>query len=409
MAFIVQKYGGTSVGTPERILKVAERIINFKKAGNKMLVVVSAMSDTTDDLIGLARQVADNPSKREMDMLLSSGERISMALLSMAINDMGYPAISFTGSQSGIQTDTSHTEARIMAISGTRIKDELAKDKIVIVAGFQGCSPEKEITTLGRGGSDTTAVALAIALKADYCEILTDVDGVYTADPRIVKNARKLDFCSYDEMLEMAWLGAKVLHPRSVEMAKRFEMPVVVASSFIENKGTMVKGDKMEDVEIRAISQNKDIAKISIVGVPDVPGIAAKVFEMLGAENISSYFIVQSQGHDGRNDITFTVAEKDFKDAIDVLEKNLKKIGGREILTDINVGTVSVIGTGVARNPKISSKIFKVLADSKINIDLISSSNITLTCVIKERDIEKAVKNLHRGLIAYEKHELNRK
>lgn len=400
MAFIVQKYGGTSVGTTERITNVARRIAKLKKAGNKVLVVVSAMGDSTDDLIKLAREVAGNPSKREMDMLLSSGERISMALLSMAINDLGYPAISFTGSQSGILTDTSHTEARIVSISGTRIKEELSNDKIVIVAGFQGCSPQKEITTLGRGGSDTTAVALAIALKADYCEILTDVDGVYTADPRFVKNAKKLKHCSYDEMLEMAWLGAKVLHPRSVELAKKFEMPIMVSSSFNEHKGTLIKGEDMEEVEIRAITHNKDIAKISIIDVPDTPGIAAKVFEMLGEEKISCFFIVQAQAHSGRNDITFTVNEKDYKDTINILEKNIKKIGGREIVSDVNVGSISVIGTGVAREPKVSSKVFKTLADSKINIDLISSSNITLTCVIKEKDIERAVKALHKSLIA---------
>ena len=400
MAFIVQKYGGTSVGTTERILNVARRIAKLKKEGNKVLAVVSAMGDTTDDLVKLAREVAGSPSKREMDMLLSSGERISMALLSMAINDLGYPAISFTGSQSGILTDTSHTEARIVSISGTRIKDELTNDKIVIVAGFQGCSPQREITTLGRGGSDTTAVALAIALKADYCEILTDVDGVYTADPRFVKNAKKLTHCSYDEMLEMAWLGAKVLHPRSVELAKKFGMPLLVSSSFNEHKGTIIKGEDMEDVEIRAITHNKDIAKISIIDVPDTPGIAAKVFEMLGEEKISCFFIVQAQAHSGHNDITFTVNEKDYKDAINILEKNMKKIGGREILSDVNVGSISVIGTGVAREPRVSSKVFKTLADSKINIDLISSSNITLTCVIKEKDIERAVKALHKALIS---------
>ncbi len=396
---VVQKYGGTSVGTTERIRKVAQRIIGLKKAGNDVLVVVSAMGDSTDDLITLAREVAGNPAKREMDMLLSSGERISMALLAMAINDMGHPAISFTGSQSGILTDTSHTEARIVSISGTRIKEELEKDKIVIVAGFQGCSPEREVTTLGRGGSDTTAVALAIALKALYCEILTDVDGVYSADPRVVNNAKKLDCCSYDEMLEMAWLGAKVLHPRSVELAKKFNMPIIVSSSFNENKGTIVKGEDMEEIDVRAISFNKDIAKISITEVPDVPGIAAKVFEILGAENVTCSFIVQSQGHHGKNDITFTVVEKDYKHTIDTLEKHLKKIGGSEVISDINVATVSVIGTGIARAPKVASRVFKTLADSKINIDLISSSNITLTCVIKERDVELAVKNLHKEFI----------
>ena len=403
MAFIVQKYGGSSVATTERILKVAERIVNLKKQGNKVLVVVSAMGDTTDDLITLSREVASSPSKREMDMLLSSGERISMALLSMAINDMNVPAISFTGSQSGIVTDTSHTEARIVSISGTRIKEELEKDKVVIVAGFQGCSTEREITTLGRGGSDTTAVALAIALKADFCEILTDVDGVYSADPRIVKDAKKLDFCSYDEMLEMAWLGAKVLHPRSVEIAKKFDMPIIVASSFNNNKGTLVKGEDMEKAEVRAITFNKEIAKISLVEVPDIPGIAAKVFELLSSENISCSFIVQSQSHNAKNDITFTVSEKDFKPAMNILEKNLKMIGGREIISDINVATISVIGTGVVRDPRVASRVFKTLARAETNVDLISSSNITLTCVIKERDVEKAVCDLHKEFISEER------
>jgi len=399
MAFIVQKYGGTSVGNPERILNVAERIVRLKKAGNHVLVVVSAMGDTTDDLISLAREVAGNPPKREMDMLLSSGERISMALLSMAINDMGVSAISFTGSQSGILTDTSHTEARILSISGTRIREALDKDKVVIVAGFQGCSHEREVTTLGRGGSDTTAVALAIALKADRCEILTDVDGVYSADPRIVKNAKKLDFCSYDEMLEMAWLGAKVLHPRSVEIAKKFDMPIVVASSFNNNPGTLIKGEDMEKAEVRAITFNREIAKVSIVEVPDIPGTAASVFELLSSAQISCSFIVQSQSHHGKNDITFTVNEKDFKSTMNLLENNMKKIGGRELISDINIATISVVGTGVVRDPRVASRVFKTLAACETNIDLISSSNITLTCVIKERDVEKAVQHLHKEFI----------
>ncbi|HBC75874.1 MAG TPA: aspartate kinase, partial [Candidatus Wallbacteria bacterium] len=249
------------------------------------------------------------------------------------------------------------------------------------------------------GGSDTTAVALAIALKADRCEILTDVDGVYSADPRIVKNAKKLDFCSYDEMLEMAWLGAKVLHPRSVEIAKKFDMPIVVASSFNNNPGTLIKGEDMEKAEVRAITFNREIAKVSIVEVPDIPGTAASVFELLSSAHISCSFIVQSQSHNGKNDITFTVNEKDFKSTMNLLENNMKKIGGRELISDINIATISVVGTGVVRDPRVASRVFKTLAACETNIDLISSSNITLTCVIKERDVEKAVQQLHKEFI----------
>ncbi|HEU5310594.1 MAG TPA: aspartate kinase, partial [Candidatus Eisenbacteria bacterium] len=330
MPLLVQKYGGTSVGTPERIQKVAERVVATRRAGKELVVVVSAMGDTTDDLLDLAQKVSSRSHPREMDMLLTAGERISMALVAMAVNDRGLEAVSFTGSQSGIVTDTSHTRAKILEVKADRIREELSRGRVVIVAGFQGVSRDREVTTLGRGGSDTTAVALAAALGAEECEIYTDVDGVYTADPRIVPGARKLPGLSYDEMLELASLGAKVLHNRSVEIARRFRVPVHVRSSFNGNEGSRIgKGDLMEQVVIRGIAHDPDVAKVALLGVPDRPGVAAEIFRALGGHGVNVRMIVQASGSDAKNDVTFAVGSHDVRTALPIVEELRQRIGAR--------------------------------------------------------------------------------
>ena len=399
MAVLVQKYGGTSVGSPERIQHVAERIVRTRRGGAELVVVVSAMGDATDDLIGLARKVSDRSHPREMDMLLTAGERISMALVSMAVNDRGQEAVSFTGSQSGIVTDTSHTRAKILEVKADRIREELKRGRVVIVAGFQGVSKDREITTLGRGGSDTTAVALAAALKASECEIYTDVDGVYTADPRVVPGARKITRLSYDEMLELASLGAKVLHNRSVEIARRFDVPVHVRSSFNWNEGSrVVRGDSMEQVVIRGIAHDADVAKIALVGVPDRPGIASEIFQAVGGQGVNVRMIVQASGSDGRNDVTFTVGSHEVNTVLPVLEEVRKKIGARAFLYDPDVAMLSVVGEGLATSPGTAGLVFAALAAAGVNIDLISTSSITITCVVREADAERAVRSLHEAL-----------
>lgn len=399
MAVLVQKYGGTSVGSPERIQHVAERIVRTRRGGAELVVVVSAMGDATDDLIGLARKVSDRSHPREMDMLLTAGERISMALVSMAVNDRGQEAVSFTGSQSGIVTDTSHTRAKILEVKADRIREELKRGRVVIVAGFQGVSKDREVTTLGRGGSDTTAVALAAALKASECEIYTDVDGVYTADPRVVPGARKITRLSYDEMLELASLGAKVLHNRSVEIARRFDVPLHVRSSFNWNEGSrVVRGDSMEQVVIRGIAHDADVAKIALVGVPDRPGIASEIFQAVGGQGVNVRMIVQASGSDGRNDVTFTVGSHDVNAVLPVLEEVRKKIGARAFLYDPDVAMLSVVGEGLATSPGTAGLVFAALAAAGVNIDLISTSSITITCVVREADAERAVRSLHEAL-----------
>ena len=399
MPVLVQKYGGTSVGSPERIQHVAERIVRTRRGGADLVVVVSAMGDATDDLIGLARQVSTRSHPREMDMLLTAGERISMALVSMAVNDRGQEAVSFTGSQSGIVTDASHTRAKILEVKADRIREELNRGRVVIVAGFQGVSRDREVTTLGRGGSDTTAVALAAALGASECEIYTDVDGVYTSDPRIVPGARKISRLSYDEMLELASLGAKVLHNRSVEIARRFGVPLHVRSSFNWNEGSrVVRGNSMEQVVIRGIAHDTDVAKIALVGVPDRPGIASEIFQAVGGQGVNVRMIVQASGADGKNDVTFTVGSHEVSTVLPVLEQVRKQIGARAFLYDPDVAMLSVVGEGLATSPGTAGRVFAALAAAGVNIDLISTSSITITCVVRQADAERAVRSLHEAL-----------
>jgi aspartate kinase len=399
MPLLVQKYGGTSVGSPERIQNVAERIVRTRRGGADLVVVVSAMGDATDDLIQLARQVSQRSHPREMDMLLTAGERISMALVAMAVNDRGQEAVSFTGSQSGIVTDASHTRAKILEVKADRITEELGRGRVVIVAGFQGVSKDREVTTLGRGGSDTTAVALAAALHATECEIYTDVDGVYTADPRIVPEARKIPRLSYDEMLELASLGAKVLHNRSVEIARRFNVPIHVRSSFNWNEGSrVVKGASMEQVIIRGIAHDTDVAKIALVGVPDRPGVASDIFQTVGGQGVNVRMIVQAGGADGKNDVTFTVGSHDVNTVLPVLEEVRKKLGARAFTYDPDVAMLSVVGEGLATSPGTAGRVFHALAKAGVNIDLISTSSITITCVVRQADAERAVRSLHEAL-----------
>ena len=399
MPLLVQKYGGTSVGSPERIQRVADRIVRTRRAGTDLVVVVSAMGDTTDDLLDLAAKVSDRSHPRELDMLLTAGERISMALVSMAVNDRGQEAVSFTGSQSGIVTDTSHTRAKILEVKADRIREELQRGRVVIVAGFQGVSRDREVTTLGRGGSDTTAVALAAALGAEACEIYTDVDGVYTADPRVVPDARKIDELSYDEMLELASLGAKVLHHRSVEIARRFQVPIHVRSSFHDGEGSRIrKGGSMEQVVIRGIAHDSDVAKIALLGVPDRPGVAAEIFRAVGGQGVNVRMIVQASGSDGKNDVTFAVGSHDMRAVLPIVEDVRKRIGARAFVYDPDVAILSVVGEGLATSPGTAGEVFAALATEKVNIDIISTSSITITCIVRKEDVERAVKALHAAL-----------
>ena len=399
MPLLVQKYGGTSVGTPERIQAVADRIVRTRREGADLVVVVSAMGDTTDDLMGLARRVSEEAHPRELDMLLTAGERISMALLSMAVNDRGQEAVSFTGSQSGIVTDTSHTRAKILEVKADRIREELNRGRVVIVAGFQGVSREREVTTLGRGGSDTTAVALAAALHAESCEIYTDVDGVYTADPRVVPNARKIPALSYDEMLELASLGAKVLHNRSVEIARRFRVPIHVRSSFNWNEGSRIReGDSMEQVVIRGIAHDPDVAKVALLGVPDRPGVASEIFRAVGEHGVNVRMIVQAGGSDGKNDVTFAVGSHDVRVVLPVVEDLRRKLQARAFLYDPDVAILSVVGEGLATSPGTAGQVFDAIAKSGVNLEIISTSSITITCMVRKVDVEKAVRSLHDAL-----------
>ncbi|PMQ02525.1 MAG: aspartate kinase [Dictyoglomus sp. NZ13-RE01] len=400
MSLIVQKYGGTSVGNIERIKKVAERIKKYHDQGHKLVVVVSAMGDTTDELIEMAEKINKNPSPREMDVLLSSGERISSALLAMALQNLGLPAISLSGRQAGIFTDSTHTKAQIININPERILKEISEGKIVVVAGFQGYDLENNnVTTLGRGGSDATAVALAYAIKADLCEIYTDVDGIYTADPRIVPNAKKLDYISYEEMIEMASQGAQVMQLRAMDLAATYKVPIIVRSSFNENSGTFIgEVEKVEKTKkVTGIAHNKNIAKITIFGVPDKPGIAYKIFAPLGNMAINVDDIVQNVSKEGITDISFTVPEKELEKALEVVNNVAKEINANGVIYDSNVGKVSIVGWGMQGTPGIAAKMFGILAENNINIEMITTSEIKITCIIRRELVEKAVRALHEG------------
>jgi len=397
MKIILQKYGGSSVKNVERIKYVAKRIISYKKRGFKPVVVVSALGDTTDELIDLAAEITDDPSSREMDMLLSTGEQISSALLAMSIEELGYSAISFTGGQVGIITDKSHTKAKILDISAHRIKDELACGKIVIVAGFQGINQDKDITTLGRGGSDLTAVALAKVLGAKTCEIYTDVEGVYTADPRIVHNAKKITHITYDEMLEMASLGAQVMQARSIEVAKKFGIAIHVRSSFSKKEGTLIlkEADKMEDFVISGVTMRKNEAKITVCGVPDRPGIAAKLFKEIAKNGINVDTIVQNVSQKGHTDVSFTVPVTQLTKTRSLMNKFTSKVKGGRILENKDIARVSIVGVGMKTHTGVASKMFEALASKKINISMISTSEISISCIISKKNSKKAIRAIH--------------
>jgi aspartate kinase len=397
VALIVQKFGGSSVADPDKIKKVALKIVNSYKEGNQIVVVVSAPGNTTDDLIAWAHEITDKPSPREYDMLLSTGEQISIALLTMAIQQLGFKAISMTGPQAGIVTNDVHNKAKIIDIDTTEIKNQLAQEKIVVIAGFQGRRKNGEITTLGRGGSDTTAVALAAALKADLCEIYTDVDGVYSADPRVVTKARKLTKISYDEMLELASLGAVVLQPRSVELAKEYGVRLMVRSSFNNSEGTTVweESDMEKDMVVSGVAHDLNVTKMTIFDVPDVPGIAQTLFSALAEKQINVDMIIQSNSRNEFNDISFTIEREDTEKALEVVEKVKNQIGAKKITFDDSVAKVSVVGAGMRSNPGVAAKMFQALANEKINIQLISTSEIKISCIINKNDAERAVRALH--------------
>ncbi len=399
MALIVQKYGGSSVADAERIRNVARRIIATKEKGNDVAVVVSAMGDTTDELISLAHQITDEPDERELDVLLSTGEIVSSTLLAMALNSMGYEAVSLSGSQAGIRTDSAYTRARILAVESQRIVKELEGDKIVIVAGFQGITPDMDIATLGRGGSDTTAVALAASLGAQICEVYTDVEGIYTADPRLVPEARKLEEIGYDEMLELASYGSRVIHSRAVELGELYNIPILVASSFTERPGTMIHGGVSMEVrnKVRGIAHDLDIAKVTILGVPDRPGIATQIFEPLARENVSIDTIVQNASVERVTDLTFTVAKNNLPRAMRVVELVAQAIGARECVANSKLGKVSIVGTGMQNAPGYAARMFRTLYEQGINIELITTSEIRITCIIDEARVPDAVVALHRA------------
>ena len=395
---VVQKYGGNSVGSVEKIKNVAKRIISYARKGNKVVVVVSAMGDTTDELVKLAKKINPNPSEREMDMLMSTGEQTSSALLAMAIHERGADAISFTGPQVGIQTDPYHTQAKILKIETDRIKKELTRGKIVIVAGFQGLSKGKEITTLGRGGSDLSAVALAVELDADVCEIYTDVEGIYTADPRIVRSAKKLNYITFNEMLELASRGAQVMHTRAVEVAKKFNIPLHVRSSFSNKGGTIImeKTKSIEEAVVRGATLTANEAKITLCDVPDKPGVAARVFKRLASANINVDMIVQNVSHKKTTDISFTVPKKNLSKTIKISKSIAKAIRAGNITSDTNIAKVSIVGIGMRSHSGVAAKCFSVLAKNKINIDMISTSEISIACVVKKGSGKKALKALHK-------------
>ena len=397
MALIVQKYGGTSVGTVERIQAVAEKVIETKNQGHQVVVVVSAMSGETDRLLSLAKDITETPTPRELDVLLSTGEQTTIALLSMALEEKGQTAVSYTGGQVHIRTDDAHNKARIVEIEDARVHKQLNDGKVVVIAGFQGIDEDGNITTLGRGGSDTTAVAMAAALKADECRIYTDVDGVYTADPRIVSDARRMPFITYEEMLEMASLGSKVLQIRSVEFARKYNVNLRVLSSFKDGPGTLItdEDENMEAALISGIAHNKDEAKLTIVGVPDNPGIASKILGPIADANIEVDMIVQNVGLDNSTDFTFTVNRADYEKALSILEETAKSINAKDVSGDNRIVKISVVGVGMRSHAGIASKMFKALADEGINIQMISTSEIKVSVVVAENYLELGVRTLH--------------
>ena len=409
MALIVQKFGGTSVGSPERIEQVAEKVARFRAAGDDIVVVVSAMSGETNRLLGLAKQVCTRPSLREMDVMIATGEQVTIALLAIALNKIGVPAVSFTGAQVPIVTDSEHGKARILSIDETKVTAQLKAGKVVIVAGFQGVDEQGNITTLGRGGSDTTAVALAAALKADECQIYTDVDGVYTTDPRVVSRAQRLERITFEEMLEMASLGSKILQLRSVEFAGKYNVPLRVLHSFQEGSGTLIttddNEDNMEQPIISGIAFNRDEAKLTIRGVPDTPGVAFKILGPISAANIDIDMIVQNVAQDNTTDFTFTVNNVDYDKALDVLQATAKEIGAGEVSGSTSIAKVSIVGVGMRSHPGVASSMFEALAKENINIQMISTSEIRVSVVIDEKYVELAVRALHTafGLDAPEK------
>lgn len=393
---IVQKYGGSSVANAERVFNVAQRVMKEKRAGNDIVVVLSAQGKTTDGLIAKAKEINPNASRREMDMLLVTGEQQSVALMAMAISALGGRAISLNATQVGIETTNTYSNARIRTIHTERIENELERGNIVIVTGFQGVNRHGDVTTLGRGGSDTSAVALAAALNADACEIYTDVDGVYTADPRVVKDAQKLDEISYDEMLELASLGAKVLHCRSVEVAKKYNVNLWVLSSMTDAAGTQIKEEcKMERMLVSGVAADKNVSRISIMGIKDEPGKAFEIFELMAREKVSVDIILQSTGHDGRQDISFTIGKDDLDIALKALAENQARLTAREILHDDNVAKLSIVGAGMASNPGVAAMFFEAMYDAGVNIQMISTSEIKITVLIPEKDIDTAMVAVH--------------
>ncbi|WP_099205227.1 aspartate kinase [Scatolibacter rhodanostii] len=396
MSLIVQKFGGTSVRDAERIFNVADIVTSKYKEGNDVVVVVSAQGDTTDDFIEKAAEINKSPSKREMDMLLSAGEQISASLLAMAIEKLGFPVVSLLGWQAGFHTTSSYGNARIKRLDGSRIRKELDKKNIVVVTGFQGVNKYDDMTTLGRGGSDTSAVAIAASMHADLCQIYTDVDGVYTADPRKISGAVKLDSISYDEMLELATLGAQVLHNRSVEMAKKYNIELEVLSSLTRKKGTIVKEEKnMEKMLISGVAKDENIARISVIGVPDKPGLAFKIFSKVSAKGINIDIILQSIGRNGTKDISFTVEKSKMQETIDILKEYTEKLGATGLVADDEVAKVSIVGAGMETNPGVASAMFECLYGNNVNIQMISTSEIKISVLISKTDSDRAVAAIH--------------
>ena len=396
MSLIVQKFGGSSVANAERVMNVAKIVTDTFAKGNDVVVVVSAQGDTTDDLIEKAQEINPNASRREKDMLLAAGEQISISLLAMAIEKLGYHAVSLLGWQAGFETTSAHTSARIKRVDASRIRRELDKKNIVVVAGFQGLSKYGDVTTLGRGGSDTSAVAIAAAMHADLCQIYTDVEGVYTADPRKVKNAQKLKEISYDEMLELATLGAQVLNNRSVEMAKKYNIELEVLSSMAKASGTIVKEKtKMEKMLISGVAKDTEVARISVTGIPNLPGLAFKMFSKLSAKDINVDIILQSIGHDGKKDISFTVSKDRGQEAVACLKDYMENLGAAEVLYDDNVAKISIVGAGMESHAGVATKMFEALYDAQINIQMISTSEIKVSVLIDKKDADRAVKAIH--------------
>ena len=401
MGLIVQKFGGTSVRDRDRIFNVARIVANTRNAGNDVVVVVSAQGDTTDDLIQKAAEITSDPSEREMDMLLNSGEMISISLLAMALMEIGVPAVSLTGWQAGFQTDRAYSKARIKRLECERIESELARNRVVVVAGFQGLNRSDDITTLGRGGSDTSAVALAAALHADRCQIFTDVEGVYTADPRKLPNARKLEEITFDEMLELASLGAQVLNNRSVELAKKYNVELEVLSSLNPVPGTLVKEatKAMEGMLIKGVAKDEDVAVVTLVGVPDVPGTSFKVFSLLAQKKINVDIILQSTGRDGNKDLIFTVPRSEAENTRKLLDENVSRFGGSEVEIKTGVAKVSIVGAGMQSHFGVAAKMFEALSENQINIQMISTSEIKISVIIDQKDADRAVNAIHAAFI----------